>query len=84
MAQWYTKRQRKVFLLLFVTALRYTVKAASFTKAFYFKMIYVTCLAHGLHWRNGHQRKSVLFSKVNELIANMKKVSLITPVQYMC
>ncbi|KAL4107246.1 hypothetical protein QTP88_017630 [Uroleucon formosanum] len=48
--------------------------AANAIKPFYSKMIHITCLAHGLH-RTSEKIRS-LFPKVDELIANMKKVFL--------
>lgn len=65
-------------VLLFVTdAAPYMVKSANAIKSFYSKMIHITCLAHGLH-RTSEKIRS-LFPKVDELIANMKKVFLKAP-----
>ncbi|KAL4103964.1 hypothetical protein QTP88_019279 [Uroleucon formosanum] len=71
----------KIFLLscdvLEKDAAPYMVKAANAIKAFYSKMIHLTCIAHGLH-RTSEKIRS-LFPKVDELIANMKKVFLKAP-----
>jgi len=64
-------------ILLFVSdAAPYMIKAGGAIKAFYNKMIHVTCLAHGLHSVAEVRR---LFSSVDKLIFNIKKVFLKCP-----
>jgi len=72
MAQWYIVQRDDV--LLFVTdAVPYNnmVKVANAIKAFFSKIIHITCLAHELH-RISEKIRS-LFPKVDDLAVNMQK-----------
>jgi len=53
------------------------VKAGGAIKAFYDKMIHVTCLAHALHRVAEEVRR--LFPSVDKLISSIKKVFLKCP-----
>lgn len=65
-------------VLLFVSdAAPYMVKAGGAIKAFYDKMIHVTCLAHALHRVAEEVRR--LFPSVDKLISSIKKVFLKCP-----
>lgn len=65
-------------VLLFLTdAAPYMVKSAVAINVFYPKMIHLTCLAHGLH-RIGETIRAK-FSKVDKLIAEVKKIFLKSP-----
>ncbi len=57
----------------------YMVKAATFLKAFYPKMIHVTCLVHGLH--RIAEKLQTTFLKVDQLVSCMKKKFLKSPVR---
>jgi hypothetical protein len=50
------------------------VKAAGAIKAFYSKILHITCLAHGLHLTAEEVRKC--FPNVDKLISNVKKIFL--------
>uniref|UniRef100_A0A2S2PYT5 Uncharacterized protein n=1 Tax=Sipha flava TaxID=143950 RepID=A0A2S2PYT5_9HEMI len=65
-------------VLLFLTdAASYMVKFAVTINVFYTKMIHLICLAHGLH-RIGETIRAK-FSKVDKLIAEVKKIFLKAP-----
>lgn len=65
--------QEKV--LLYVTdAAPYMVKSGEAFKVFYPKIVYITCIAHGLHRRAEVTRK--IYQNVNRLILYTKKIFL--------
>lgn len=65
-------------VLLFLTdAAPYMVKAGKAIKAFYPKLVHVTCLAHALHRVSEQVRKC--FPDVDKLVSNVKKVFLKSP-----
>ncbi|CAN7989403.1 unnamed protein product, partial [Ixodes hexagonus] len=61
-------------LLLYTDAAAYMLKAALLLKAFYPRMLHVTCLAHGIHRICEELRKH--FKHVNDLVAAVKAVFL--------
>ena len=64
-------------LLLATDAAPYMIKAAKSLRALYFKMVHVTCLAHGFHRLSEEIRSN--FPKVDKLIGNIKKIFLKSP-----
>lgn len=65
-------------VLLFVTdAAPYIVKAAKAIKAFYSKMIHVTCLAHAFHRVAEEVRAN--FPEIDKLVSHTKKVFVKAP-----
>ena len=68
----------KVLLMLSDNA-SYMVKAAQNLKIFYSNLIHVTCLAHGLNLVAEEIRRN--FPHVNDLINNVKKVFIKSPVR---
>jgi len=69
--------QHDSVLLFLSDAAPYMVKAAGAIKAFYSKILHVTCLAHGLHLTAEEVRKC--FPNVDKLISNVKKIFLKSP-----
>jgi len=65
--------QHEDVLLFTFDAASYMIKAGNTLKAFYPKMIHITCAAHGLHRVAEEVRGK--FSNVDKLISSVKKYS---------
>lgn len=76
---WPTENRDEKFLVLLTDSAAYMLKAGEILKAFYTKMIHVTCLAHAIHRMAEHIR--VTFPNIDVVISSIKKVFLKAPLR---